>query len=331
MYVFDARVFGKVAGAWVGVIAVTIAVAWHVLGGLPSGRLLLMASLDVGQGDSMVLRMPHGQVAVIDAGLGNRVLAPLERVLGSDERRIDLVVLTHLDRDHAEGFLALAERYTIGRLMVTGAVHGTELEKAIYAMAEKKNIPIWFGYADLDVALDDHVVMDIIWPTRSLVGVCVAKACAGSGKSDGAGKGGGAAAATNDTAIVVRILVGDATNARDILLHGHVVMLTTADISSLVEAQLVRGATSLRSDILKVPHHGSKYSSSSAFLRAVRPRYAFISVGARNMYHHPHPDALKRLAAIGGIRVLRTDQSGTLTATVDPLDFDTLNVRTDRP
>lgn len=323
MYVFDTRSFGKAAGAWIGVIAVTVAVAWHVLSGLPNGRLLLMASLDVGQGDSMVLRMPHGQVAVIDAGMGNRVLAPLERVLGSSERRIDLVVLTHLDSDHAAGFLALAERYTIGRLMVTGAVHGTELEKAIYAVADKKHIPIWFGHAGLDVALDDNVVMDIIWPTRSLVGVCVAKACDG-----GDVHGGGRAAATNDTAIVARILVG-----------GHSVMLTTGDISSLVEAQLVRGAgdgdaagaASLRSDILKVAHHGSKYSSSSAFLRAVQPRYAFISVGARNMYHHPHPDALKRLEAIRDIRILRTDQKGTLTATVDPLDFNTLDVRTDRP
>ncbi len=92
------------------------------------------------------------------------------------------------------------------------------------------------------------------------------------------------------------------------LFYGKNSFLFTADTSSIVEQQLVDNKVNLASDVLKVPHHGSKYSSSEAFLQAVHPKIAVISVGAHNSYGHPTPEVLQRLEKFG-IKTFRTDQN----------------------
>jgi len=93
------------------------------------------------------------------------------------------------------------------------------------------------------------------------------------------------------------------------LIYGGFSVLLTGDIGSETEQVLVNSGSNLRSNVLKVGHHGSKFSSSEEFLRAVKPALAVISVGKKNRYGHPTQETLGRLRAVGA-RILRTDESG---------------------
>jgi competence protein ComEC len=89
-------------------------------------------------------------------------------------------------------------------------------------------------------------------------------------------------------------------------------ILLTGDIEKEAEASLLDAGVTLQADLLKVPHHGSRGSSSVSFLRGVRPRWAVIQAGDRNPFGHPHPETLTRYAA-RGVQVLRTDRDGAVT------------------
>lgn len=94
-------------------------------------------------------------------------------------------------------------------------------------------------------------------------------------------------------------------------------MLFTGDIEREAEQMLVSSGKSLRAQVLKVPHHGSRRSSTDAFLDAVRPAAALVSVGYRNPFHHPNPEVLERYRSFG-TRVWRTDQSGAISVEMRP-------------
>ncbi len=261
---------------------------------LPDGRLHVYA-LDVGQGDSMLLRLPHGGSVLIDGGPGSNVVEPLRRAIGWMARDIDLVVVTHFDRDHCEGLLSVLEDYHVVRVMITGVEQRTELQGRLFALIREKGIPVWIADANSDVVLDrgfgdglsDEIVMDVLSPFESLAGKYFKNA--------------------NETSIVTRILVGDPRAMRSEIF-------TTGDIGFETEKKLVaRYGNILRAEILKVAHHGSRYSSGEDFLSRVRATWAVISVGAKNTYHHPHPDALSRLLKMTDLsHILRTDQRGTV-------------------
>lgn len=104
---------------------------------------------------------------------------------------------------------------------------------------------------------------------------------------------------SNDASLVLRVSIGS---------QG---ALLTGDIEREGEAALLREARPIRAQVLKVPHHGSRTSSAAAFIAAVRPEVALVSVGYRNRFHHPHPEVVDRYRA-QGVRLLRTDLNGAL-------------------
>jgi competence protein ComEC len=110
------------------------------------------------------------------------------------------------------------------------------------------------------------------------------------------------------------------TNERSLVLlaeTGGRRALLTGDVESWAEQRLVSCCEKdLRVDVLKVAHHGSRTSSTAAFLEAVRPRLALISAGVNNLYHHPAPDVVERIEEHGA-RVLRTDRSGMIRVTFE--------------
>lgn len=280
--------------AWVGVLA------WRAL---PDG-LMHVFFLDVGQGDSMLLVTPHGKRVLVDAGPGSAVIEPLKRAIGWLSHDIDLAVITHFDRDHSEGFLSVLRDYHVEHLLITGVEQKTALQGNLFAMIAKLKIPVWIASADTDFLLDDGVIMDVLSPFESLAGKYFQNA--------------------NETSIVTRILVKSGVDNRGIF-QMHPEILTTGDIGFETEQKLVeKYGNLLHAAILKVPHHGSRYSSGDAFLARVRATWAVISVGAHNTYHHPHPDALGRLknmmknvAESSTSHILRTDQKGTIEAVID--------------
>lgn len=238
--------------------------------------------VSVGQGDAVYMEFPDGRNALIDGGPSSSSSGPLalflrERGISS----IDHVVLTHPHSDHYKGLQHVFANYTVGAFYDTRVDNSAATgDDAVRAKAAELDVTTF--YPAPGDALD--------WSAG--VEVKVLSSCHEPFASKNS-------ETLNNCSIVVRLEYGDVS------------LLFTGDAGEDVETRLVREyGAGLRSGILKVGHHGSRYSSTSPFLAAVRPEKAYIEVGAANNYGHPHPEAVSRLLAAGA-EVFRTDLSGT--------------------
>jgi len=233
--------------------------------------------LDVGQGDSELVVFPGGITMMTDAGPTNAVLGSLEKALPG-KRYIDLALITHPQLDHFNGYNFILDHYDVGAFLYngrddTGVAEWIALKEKIAA----KHIPfITLGAGD-SVRYKNNEV-DILSPDGAFA----------------------ESAELNDTGLV------------EMIKTEHFRALFTADIGFNIEDWLTANIKDLHADVLKVPHHGSKYSSGDAFLRAVGPSVAAIEVGAKNVYGHPGAATLARLASSTHAEVFRTDQNGTV-------------------
>ncbi len=245
--------------------------------------------INVGQGDAIYLELPGGKNALIDGGPSTYATSSLASFLkAKNVSAIDHVVLTHPHSDHYNGLQYVFSSLKVGhfydtRLDNTGAVADDKLR----AKAAELKVPT--SYPAPGDNLD--------WSAPG-VDIKVLNSCPkafGSKKSE----------TINNCSIVLKLGYKDS----------HI--LFTGDLEGEGEERvLAEYGNALRADVLKVGHHGSKYSSSTPFLNAVRPAKAYIEVGSDNNYGHPTKDALDRLNAIGA-KVYRTDLSGTLQESFD--------------
>jgi competence protein ComEC len=250
--------------------------------------------IDVGQGDSLFAAFPNGRTMLIDGGgvvgsfrvggartgvdIGEEVVSPYLWSRGI--KRIDVVALTHAHEDHIGGLTAVLNNFKVGQLWIGRDVRTREF-LALLDLARARGIPI--VHQIRGATFDwDGVTGRVLWPEDSAA-------------VDTPG---------NDDSLVMRIVDG-----RD-------AWMLTGDIERPIERSMVDDGDPLRADFLKVPHHGSKTSSTPDFLAAVRPRIAAISVGLDNSYGHPAPEVLDRLEAEGAI-VYRTDLDGAITSLGD--------------
>lgn len=262
---------------------VGIAAAGLVLAGIywhdQSDTTLRVIFFDIGQGDSALVRTPSHQNILIDAGPDTSVLSKLGAALPFYDRRIDLVILTHCHADHEGGLAAVLERYDVGKVIWSGVGDDSPGCVAWQDVSERNHIPIHVVAAGENYRFG-ATIMTVLYPFdyQSV-----------SGETN-----------LNMTSVVSRLTYGDSS------------FLFTGDAPAEVEERLLsRSDITLASDVLKVGHHGSRYSSSLEFLQTVHPQYAIISVGAGNSYGHPHLATLNRLSS-QGITYLRTDLSGDL-------------------
>ena len=243
---------------------------------------LRVTFLSVGQGDSAVAEIPGGAVMVIDGGglgdgsfdVGERVVAPF--LWSRKIARVDYLVLSHPDADHFLGLTFLAQQFAPREFWSNGAGAASARFAALqHALDEAGARRLVLGRGNrFQIGSVDVDVLSPPVPSEGL--------------SD------------NDRSLVVTL--GFA---------GHRMMFT-GDIESAAEANLVATADGdLASTVLKVPHHGSRTSSSQAFLDAVRPEFAIISAGVENRFHFPHPDVLSRYLA-ANVRLARTDVDGAV-------------------
>lgn len=240
------------------------------------GRLRVIA-LDVGQGDSMLIRTPHGQDILVDGGPDSTIVEKLRTYLPASDRTIELAFLSHPDPDHVTGMPDVAERYVIQRVVETeirsNSIADQQWEQDLDRQGTKRTVARAGENFDLD-----GVHFDILWPQTD---------------ADLATR------ERNDTSVVVRMTYG----ATSFLLVG--------DISTTVESRLLQSNSIEHSDVLKVPHHGSITSGDPDFINAVHPDISLISVGKGNSYGHPHPAVVRRYEQAGS-RVLRTDLAGDI-------------------
>ncbi|MBI4094975.1 MAG: MBL fold metallo-hydrolase [Candidatus Liptonbacteria bacterium] len=230
--------------------------------------------LDVGQGDSELIVLPGNVKILIDAGPDGKVLRSLERILGSADRYIDVAVITHPQLDHFNGFNTLLGRYRFGVF----ATNGRSVEQ-----------PEWFMLTEkLQAGRTPHVVLgagdSLSYRDHSVSVLSPDGEWIGSGE-------------LNDTSLVMMV---NSPRFRG---------LFTGDIGSNVEEYLA-DRNNLQADILKIPHHGSKYSSSDRFLKEVGPKITVIEVG-QNRYGHPTEEARGRISAFTP-HLFRTDRDGTV-------------------
>lgn len=242
------------------------------------GKLTLWA-VDVGQGDGLVLRLPGGGFAVIDANRGG-AQAMSELLTAQGCRELQGLVLTHPHADHLGDLAEIAKRFRVKRFYESGVVSTSGSYRYLLRTLQAQGVP----------ATSVQPGSQLNWDPRVQISVLSVNPDAEN---------------LNNSSVVLR------------LQFGSTAMLLMGDAENEVEADLLaRQRQVLRANVLKVGHHGSHSSSSPEFLAAVRPQYSLISVGAGNRFHHPHPGTLQTMAAAGA-RVFRTDLQGTVVATSD--------------
>lgn len=272
---------------------------------LPQGDLRVVL-LDVGQGDAILVTTPGNQQLLIDGGPDLAVLERLGDAMPFGDRRIELVMLSHTDADHVTGLVEILKRYEVEKVLMTGVVRDTAIYNAFLDAVRESKAQVIIADAEHDLDLGQGVLLDILWPaprspslTKMLSLNCPS--------TEVTAEGGGGPVAGSLFGCSVRE-PNNASIVAKMVWKEHEVLFT-GDIEREVEEQLLFSGMNLDADVLKVPHHGSKTSSSEAFLLAVDPELALISVGKDNHYGHPREEVLARYAALG-IPVRRTDEEG---------------------
>lgn len=239
--------------------------------------------LDIGQGDAILLQDGTRQV-LIDGGPGATVLERLGDELPWFDRRIEVVIATHPDRDHLEGLLHVLERYHVDLVLLPQMPHTSQLQAAWLTHLEQqlqaKKIAYRFAWQGQELHLSDELKIRILGPVSDDQQIVA------PGRK------------TNNAAILTRVDFSD------------LALLLTSDAEAVVERMLVARETDLLDvDILKAGHHGSKTSTTAELLQATSPAAVVISVGKDNSYGHPHPTVLDRLK---DIPTWRTDEAGSI-------------------
>ena len=269
-----------------------LACVWGLLLVVPSGGhdgKLTINFLSVGQGESTLITFPDGRNMLVDGGgnvreggqdVGERLLAPALWTLGV--RKIDWILLTHPHPDHLQGLKYVAANFPVGAFWEGVAPKGGADYEELRRRLADREVPVHvLSSADAPIALG-NVRIEPLGPQPG-------STSSADGDEEDA----------NDDSVVFRLVLGEFS------------MLFTGDIGFSTEEMLCRHPELLKSTVLKVPHHGSRYSSSPQFLNAVSPDLALISAGYRNSFHLPAVETVENLQR-RKIRILRTDLDGTI-------------------
>lgn len=255
--------------------------------------------LDVGQADAIVIRTPAGHVFLVDAGgrlergdasgadsqaeaVGERIVVPY--LLRQGVHHVAALLMTHPHGDHVGGAVPVLRSLQVDALADSGQAYPGHAYQATMALARERGIPVLEPRSGTVWVTDDGVTFRFFGPTLPYI--------TGS-RSD-----------INSNSLVFR------------LEYGQFSMLFMGDAGTETERRLLAAHEDLRSDVIKVGHHGSAYGTTDAFVRAVRPLYAIVSVGQHNLFGHPAPSTIAELE-VQHATVYRTDQNGAATVRSD--------------
>ena len=294
-------------GAYLGLagIALILAVSgiylWVEIFNGSDGKLHVYF-FDIGQGDSTLIVTPQGRQVLVDGGpeIGSATRA-LSGPLSPWDRRLDLVILTHLDADHSRGLLKALETYRVDAVLAGAKDEDSFLYPQWRQTVERQEHRLAYLTAGQTITLEEGITLETVYPPAEIT----------AGRNNTA-----AGRPSPDWDADIRNANNKSVVLR--LVYGEVSFLLPGDIELEAERYLVRTAPNLESRVFKVAHHGSKTSTTPAFLRAVNPRWAVISAGRDNPYGHPHPSVLARLeAAVGPSGIYQTANQGTIEFSTD--------------
>jgi len=241
----------------------------------PASATLKLTFLDVGQGDAELAVTPKGQDILIDGGPNDSVVAKLDKNIPFYSHKLDAVVLTHPHADHVAGLVAVVNKYQIDKVYMSGVTHTAPEYIAFLEALKTHNVPVQIVKSGDSLDFGDGIKLDFLYPLVSLQGQTADN--------------------LNLTSVVTRLSWGKSS------------ALLAGDLESEGQDKLLASGQNVKSDILKVSHHGSKDSVNAKFLTAVDPKYAVIEVGKDNSFGHPSRDMLNLLT---GRIVYRTDYDG---------------------
>ncbi len=272
----------------------TLSVLFGLLAALIAAGVLLqpvkndgkthMYMLNIGQGDSFLIVAANHKKLLIDGGRDTTVLSELSKVLPVGDQTIDVMIATHPDADHIGGLQYVLQRYHVGLFLTSEVLTDTKTFTDLYKELLKEHIPSYYVRHGMILTLDavTGTTFTVLFPDRDTSGW-----------------------QTNPASVVGKLQTGNRS------------ILFTGDSPSSVEHFLVQAEPqALHADVLKLGHHGSKYSSSTEYLQVVAPVLGLISAGIDNKYGHPNVETLGRLQDLH-IPWISTQQKGTVELTTD--------------
>ncbi len=282
---------------------------------LSQNKPLEVNFFDIGQGDAIFITTPARHQILIDGGPNSDILEKLNQEMPFWDKTIDLIILTHPEHDHYFGLLEVLQRYKVENILWSGILRDTNEYKKWRNLLEQENARIIIAEQGQKIIYSSNVIarsatspqtggatkqshsplviasepadersnpicyFDILHPFENLENQETKN--------------------PNNTSVVARLVFGENS------------FLFTGDIYKSVERDLIERGIYLKSDVLKVCHHGSKTSSAEEFIEYVSPEIAVILVGKDNPYKHPRPETLATLEKFG-INILRTDIDGDI-------------------
>jgi competence protein ComEC len=233
---------------------------------------------DVGQGDASLITGANGQNILIDGGPNNLVVQKLDKVLGLKKKELSAVIITHPHADHISGLVEVLNKYEVKSVYFTGVVHTAPEYLELLKIIKEKDISTQVVVAGdkLELGVTDEKI-EFLYP---LIDISASKV-----------------ENLNDSSIVVRYVYKN----RSAIFLG--------DLEEPGQTELVKMNNGIKSDILKVAHHGSKDSVNKELIKLVDPLYTVITVGKDNKFGHPSKEIID---ALSGRNILRTDFNGDI-------------------
>jgi len=248
---------------------------------------LTVTYVDVGQGDGAIIQTPNGENIVIDGGnrqftkdAGERFMIPLLRYYGI--HHIKYLIGSHAHSDHIGGLITIMQNIVTDTLVLSSYPAKTKLYHWLLNTAKAENIPIIYKRQGELLNIGQNLRFYIMHPDSNHV---IARSYSGN--------------EVNNSSLVMKICYGETS------------FMFTGDLERNAENSLIKFGSFLKSDILKVGHHGSKTSTSDMFLKFIHPQYSVVSVGKRNKFYHPSRKTIQRLREYNA-HPLRTDHFGAL-------------------
>ena len=271
------------------IILLLVVLAFSIFHFIPKN--LKIYFVDVGQGDCTFIVTPKNKTILIDGGgstgsdfdVGESTLLPY--ILDRGYKKVDLMFISHFDQDHVGGLLTILRELKVDRVFISKQEENTENYQEFLKIVKEKNIIVTIVKMGDRINLENNLYFNILWPEEEQIGENM----------------------INNNAIVMK------------LNYNRFSCLFTGDIEKVAEEKIVNRYSNskiLKSDILKVAHHGSKTSTTEKMINKVKPKVALIGVGKNNLFGHPSSEVIERLESLN-IRIYRTDINGEIKITIN--------------
>ena len=248
-----------------------------VFGGVSQSEFLAVHFLDVGQGDSILIQTPDGFEVLIDGGATSQVIRELAEEQSLFDRQIDVVIATHPDTDHVGGLVDVLERYEVDLILQTEADSDSPAAVAFTRAVENEKATVQFAQTGQVIQIGASTTIEVLSPASATDNW-----------------------RANAESVIVRVVYGDTA------------FMLTGDAPDSIEDYLVGVyGEKLKSNVLKLGHHGSQTSTSGLFLDIVQPQYAVVSASLDNRYGHPDQSVMQRVFA-RNIQTFHTGIDGTV-------------------